>query len=216
MIANPTVGQFATVKNSGSVGEYLVSLGMNINNKVYIGASLGIHSVYMRRDVYYGENYQYSAEPSLDYRMDYVNYDQSSRISGAGVNFKLGVIYRPIEGLRLGFAFHTPTYYSLTYKYRAGMTSSVKSLTTNPDEYDLDFNGYINPPLSESTARLVDDGPDSWEYLSPSRMLFGASYTIGQFAVLSVDYERDWYNGIRVKNSPYGKGTFDDFARDNF
>lgn len=216
MIANPTVGQFATVKNSGSVGEYLVSLGLNINNKVYIGASLGIHSVYMRRDVYYGENYEYSAEPSLDYRMDYANYDQSSRISGAGVNFKLGVVYRPIEGLRLGFAFHTPTYYSLTYKYRAGMTSAVKSLTTNPDGYTLDSQGYINPPFSEATARLVDDGPDSWEFLSPSRMLFGASYTIGQFAVISVDYERDWYNGIRVKNSPYGKGAFDDFARDNF
>lgn len=216
MIANPTVGQFATVKNSGSVGEYLVSLGLNINNKVYIGASLGIHSVYMRRDVYYGESYEYSAEPSLDYRMDYANYDQSSRISGAGVNFKLGVVYRPIEGLRLGFAFHTPTYYSLTYKYRAGMTSAVKSLTTNPDGYTLDSQGYINPPFSEATARLVDDGPDSWEFLSPSRMLFGASYTIGQFAVISVDYERDWYNGIRVKNSPYGKGAFDDFAHDNF
>ena len=216
MMANPTVGQFATVKNSGSVGEYLVSLGLNINNKVYIGASLGIHSVYMRRDVYYGESYEYSAKPSLDYCMDYANYDQSSRISGAGVNFKLGVVYRPIEGLRLGFAFHTPTYYSLTYKYRAGMTSAVKSLTTNPDGYTLDSQGYINPPFSEATARLVDDGPDSWEFLSPSCMLFGASYTIGQFAVISVDYERDWYNGIRVKNSPYGKGAFDDFARDNF
>ncbi len=216
MIADASVGQFATVKNRGSIGEYLVSLGLNINNKVYVGASLGIHSVYMRRDVYYGENYRYSAEPSLNYCMDYVNYDQSSRISGAGVNFKLGVIYRPIEGLRLGFAFHTPTYYSLTYKYRAGMTSAVRSMTTNPDGYTLDGNGYINPPFSESTAQLVDDGPDSWDFLSPSRMLFGASYTIGQIAVISVDYERDWYNGIRVKNSPYGKGAFDDFARDNF
>lgn len=216
MIASPSVGQATTIKNSGSIGEYLVSLGININNKVYIGASLGIQSVSMRRDVYYGENYTYAAEPSLDYRMDYVNYDQSSRISGAGFNFKLGLVYRPIEGLRLGFAFHTPTYYSLTYKYRAGATSRVKSQTTNPDGYTLDSNGYINPPFSEATAQLVDDGPDSWEFISPSRMLFGASYTIGQYAVISVDYERDWYNGIRVKNSPYGKGAFDDFVRENF
>ena len=34
--------------------------------------------------------------------------------------------------------------------------------------------------------------------------MFGASYNIGTFAVLSVDYERDWYNGIRVKNIPSG------------
>jgi hypothetical protein len=34
-------------------------------------------------------------------------------------------------------------------------------------------------------------------------MMFGASYTLGQVAVLSVDYERAWYNGIRVKGQPY-------------
>lgn len=217
MIAsNADIGQFATVKSKGSVGEYVISLGMNINNKVYVGASLGIHSISMRRDIYYGENYRYSGEPSLAYRMDYFNYDQSAKISGAGVNFKIGIVYRPIDGLRLGFAFHTPTYYSLTYKYRGGMTSDVKSLGSNPDGYMLDSEGYINPPLSESTALLIDDGSDSWEYVSPSRMLFGASYTFGQYAVISVDYERDWYNGIRVKQSPYGKGVYDNFARDYF
>ena len=217
MIApNAEVGQFATVASKGSVGEYVISLGMNINNKVYVGASLGIHSISVRRNIYYGENYKYSGEPSLAYRMDYFNYDQSTKISGAGVNFKIGVVYRPIEGLRLGFAFHTPTYYSLTYKYRGGMTSDVKSIGSNPDGYELDSEGYLNPPLSESTALLVDDGSYSWEYISPSRMLFGASYTFGSFAVISVDYERDWYNGIRVKQSPYGKGLYDNFARDNF
>ncbi len=217
MIApNAEVGQFATVTSKGSIGEYVISLGMNINNKVYVGASLGIHSVSVRRNIYYGEDYRYSAEPSLAYRMDYFNYDQSAKISGAGVNFKIGVVYRPIEGLRLGFAFHTPTYYSLTYKYSGGMTSDVKSLGSNPDGYTLDREGYIDPPFSEETALLVDDGSYSWEYTSPSRMLFGASYTLGQYAVISVDYERDWYNGIRVKQSPYGKGVYDNFVRDNF
>lgn len=217
MIApNAEVGQFATVASKGSIGEYVISLGMNINNKVYVGASLGIHSVSVRRKIYYGENYQYSAEPSLAYRMDYFNYDQSTKISGAGINFKIGVIYRPIEGLRLGFAFHTPTYYSLTYKYSGGMTSDVKSIGPNPDGYTLDREGYIDPPFSEETALLVDDGSYSWEYTSPSRLLLGASYTIGSYAIVSVDYERDWYNGIRVKQSPYGKGIYDNFVRDNF
>ena len=34
--------------------------------------------------------------------------------------------------------------------------------------------------------------------------MFGASYAFGRFAVVSVDYERDWYNGMRVKNVPAG------------
>lgn len=55
---------------------------------------------------------------------------------------------------------------------------------------------------------LSDDGPNSWEFVSPSRLLFGASYTFGTFAIVSVDYERDWYNGIRVKNVPDGQPGF--------
>ena len=34
--------------------------------------------------------------------------------------------------------------------------------------------------------------------------MFGASYTFGNLAIVSVDYEREWYNGIRVKNVPEG------------
>ena len=36
------------------------------------------------------------------------------------------------------------------------------------------------------------------------RLMFGASYTFGKMAVISVDYERDWYNGIRAKDLPSG------------
>ena len=34
--------------------------------------------------------------------------------------------------------------------------------------------------------------------------MLGASYTLGRWAVFSVDYERTWYNGIRVNNIPGG------------
>lgn len=37
--------------------------------------------------------------------------------------------------------------------------------------------------------------------MSPSRLLFGASYTFGNFAIVSVDYEREWYNGIREERA---------------
>lgn len=209
-----SVDQFSTVSSRGSVGEYLISLGMNLKNKLYIGASIGIQDVIMRRDIYYGEGYSYATDPALNYRMEYFNYDQWTRLSGAGINFKFGVVYRPIEGLRIGVAVHTPTFYSLTYKYGGGMTSKVKAVN-NVDGYEVDSNGYINPPFSEATATLVDDGQYSWEFTSPTRLLFGASYTFG-FGVISVDYERDWYNGMRVSNSPYGKGLYDEFVRNNF
>ena len=32
---------------------------------------------------------------------------------GTGYTFKLGAIYRPIETLRIGFAFHSPTFFRI-------------------------------------------------------------------------------------------------------
>lgn len=209
------VDQFTTIESRGSAGEYDISLGLNINNRLYIGATLGIPVLSVQRDIYYGESYHYSSEPALDYRMDLFNYDQRSRIKGVGVNFKLGVIYAPIEGLRLGVAIHTPTYYSLTYKYAGGMTSDVKALN-NKDDYQTDADGYLNPPLSEQTSTLVDDGNYGWKYTTPTRLLFGASYSFLKRYTLSIDYERDWYNGMRIKHSPYGKGLYDGYMKERF
>ena len=49
--------------------------------------------------------------------------------------------------------------------------------------------------------------------------MFGASYTFGERGVISVDYERDWYNGIRIKDNPSGldsQSWYNDSFRQNF
>ncbi len=59
-------------------------------------------------------------------------------------------------------------------------------------------------PAGDITESLDDFAENTWDFWSPTRLMFGASYTFGRFAVVSVDYERDWYNGMRVKNIPAG------------
>ena len=195
--------QYASVQSRGSAGEYSISMGMNFGNKFYFGATVGIMRFNQKRILSYGENI-YSdgqADPET-YLLQYFDYAQWSEMSGTGVNLKLGVTWRPTEALRLGLAFHTPTYYSMNFSYAAGMDSF-----TSDGLY-----------TDESTPRIDDNGPDAWEFTSPARMLVGASYTFGSFAVVSLDYERDWYNGIRMKNLPYGfsKQYYDDYFREAF
>lgn len=215
MIAdNAAVDSFTTVESKGSAGEWVWSLGLNFNSKFYLGFSLGISTINREQHTYYGEGYHYSAEPSLNYRADYFNYDQVSKMKGTGVNFKLGAIYRPIEALRIGVAFHTPTYNTVTYSFQSGMTSQVKALN-NVDDYKVDADGFINPAFSEKTIKLIDDGDYSWTYTTPTRLMFGASYTFAKQVVLSVDYERDWYNSMRLKDSPYGP-LYKGYIKDTF
>ena len=195
--------QYASVESRGSAGEYSISLGMNFGNKLYFGATVGIMRFNQKRLITYGENIYSDAQADPDtYLLEYFDYAQLSEMSGTGVNLKLGLTWRPTEALRVGFAFHTPTYYSMNFSYAAGMDSQAS-------------DGLYTP---ESTPRIDDNGPDAWEFSSPARMLVGASYTFGSFAVVSLDYERDWYNGIRMKHMPYGFGKqyYDEYFRDAF
>ena len=215
MIAhNAAVDSFTTVESEGSAGEWVWSLGMNFGSKFYLGFSLGAATINREQHIYYGEGYHYTGEPTLNYRADYFNYDQVSKMKGTGVNFKLGAIYRPIEALRIGVAFHTPTYYNITYSFQSGMTSQVKALN-NVDDYKVNSKGYIAPAFSEKTIKLIDDGDYSWVYTTPTRLLLGASYTFAKQVVLSVDYERDWYNTMRLKDSPYGP-LYKEYIKDTF
>jgi len=47
---------------------------------------------------------------------------------GAGVGAKIGVIFRPINELRIGVAYHTPVWCSLTDTYSAEMEENVNRI----------------------------------------------------------------------------------------
>lgn len=217
---NAMVDQYATIKSKGSVGEYSFAFGFNFTNKFYVGATLGVQTVTLNRSIYYGEQYSYDENPLQPYRMDYVNSDQEARLSGVGVDLKLGFIYRPFESLRIGLALHTPTYYMFNHKYWAGMTSRVQAVDGyhkyNPAGYTLDQYGYVQPPFSESTPTVEDSDADAWRASTPTRLMLGASYAFSGKAVVSVDYERAWYGGMRFGNTPYGRGLFNGYIKDNF
>ena len=126
-----------------------------------------------------------------------MDYHQAVDLDGTGVNMKFGRIYRPIPALRLGAAVHTPTYYSLDRTYQS-------YLSTN-------FN-----PSGDTTPALDDVGLNAWEFSSPTRLMFGASYSFGHVAVISLDYERTWYNGMRVHDVPNGFDIYPDKYRQEF
>ena len=214
--SNAVIDAGTSMRSTGSAGEFDISMGGNIGNKLYFGFTLGIQRIYQKKEYYYGEAYSYNGGNGYGYGYGtgdpavYANGDQlssvmqsmgmtqTSIVDGSGVNFKLGLTYRPFAGLRLGVAFHSPTYYSLDRRYQVAM-STVSLGPTDADKGDFRPHEYTSEQYSPEWR---DENEYSWCFVTPSRLLFGASYTFGRFAVLSVDYERDWYNGIRMKDMP--------------
>ena len=174
-----TVNPYLRSIRQGRIGEYDISGGINIKNKLYLGLTIGIQDIYYQERLEYDESYNNNP---LD--LNYMLYDQSLIMSGTGVNFKFGAIYRPIPALRIGLAVHTPTFVSVTRTYNASMNTNLQEAT-----------GAVN--ISAYTNDLVFD----YNFNTPTRLLTGISYTFGTTAIISADYERAWYNGMRLRKA---------------
>lgn len=179
--------------SSGSVGEYAFSMGFNIANILYLGTTLGIQDVQQTVEYYFAERYPGNVGnnsellKAVDYRPFISNY-------GSGVNFKVGAILRPVAPLRLGVAYHTGTSMSLTRNYYAEM----ETIFCNGDSY--------------LASTLINNY--TYSYTSPSKLLLGASVVIGKKAILSVDYDKVWYDGMRMHNSSMEEAFANDVEAD--
>lgn len=180
------------MNSNGRVEEYDFSMGFNFGNILYVGTTLGITGIEQYISYSYDESYVGAQEGemrSMDYMPQVANY-------GSGVNFKIGAILRPVSAVRLGIAYHTPTAVSLTRDFSASMYTSWLPNTA------YEANSYINTY--------------TYDYDSPGKLLLGASVALGDRAILSVDYDKVWYKGMRMNTNSYDMDTAfaDDVAAD--
>ena len=216
---NGTVGDaLYNVRERGYVDQYNFDLGGNVSDMVYWGLGIGVTDISYTRDAYYSESMENarimspggSSLTTGDAGFDLYN---SKHITGNGWNFKAGVIVKPVPALRLGFAVHTPTYYTLTHGYEASTNFSYydPSLAKNPDDAGhLDETQPANPQQGDEYTEWASF--DS-RLRTPWRIMAGAALVIGNQAIVSVDYEHQAYNDMQVKYQ-YGYG-YDDFAPDD-
>ncbi|MGV8090317.1 MAG: OmpP1/FadL family transporter [Mangrovibacterium sp.] len=176
--------QRKSFSHEGSIDEYLFSLAANFNHKVYVGATLGIHDVYFRERT---RLYEYDRNNDIPYFNDYT-FDTFSKTTGTGFNAKFGLIYKPVDALRLGVAFHTPTFYDLHDRFYNDMYSSIT--------YD--------DGTTDNLEALSDYFDYDYKLQTPMKAVFSAAYVIGKQGLISVDYE--WVDYSKIKLSDGGNG----------
>ncbi len=135
------VNQLKTFMQSGKIDEYVFNLGLNFNYKFYMGGTLGLQDLSYRNNTTYEEIL--SDNDSYQYLDDY-------SMNGTGLNFKIGAIYKPIQSLRLGLAFHSPTFYSIKDESTLTMKSQLAQdySSYGDSQYDYDFNTPLKVVMS--------------------------------------------------------------------
>ena len=197
-LAGNTIEQIYSRRILGNKYDYVFNFGANISDVVYFGANLGITSLSYSQEYYIREM---SGGEASDY--DYfqtgfssLRYNNTYSASGVGVYGKFGIIVTPWKGLRLGAAIQTPTAMSIKERWKASA-----GVTTYSDY----GNGDAETPDSEY----------DYELTSPFRFNVGAAFTLGDFAVISADYEMADYGGMYIHEAHTNDNTqFDDLNED--
>ncbi len=163
----------------GYIGEYDFNLSGNINNRVYLGLTVGIH------DVHY-KHYSEYTEAIVTARPYSLTVADNREITGTGFDVKAGIIVRPIEEspFRIGLSVATPTFYELKTSNYTQMIDSDNNM--------MDSRG-IND---------ANNGRTNYKFKLYTPWRFGASlgHTIGSQVALGLSYEYADYGSMDNRN----------------
>lgn len=182
----------------GRKNDYLVNVGMNISDFLYIGANIGFTSMYYNYAEYFKEvavdpaDFQIDLDNGERMYFDSMKYNYNYSVQTNGVYGKFGFILTPAGGFRIGAAIQTPVATTIIEEWN----HSGQTRYTDPR-----FDAYASSP----------NGEDRYDFREPWRANFGLAYTLGQLAVLSADYEMCDYSSMKYKRSSFtdGRDYFD-------
>lgn len=161
LLAGDGLLQEQKITNRGGITELALAGAVNLNEKLYLGGTFSVPYLFYKKESTFTE-----ADATADENgFDFATFSEYLKTSGFGLNLRLGVIYKPVERVRLGFAVHTPTLYTLTDKYNA-------SVTTNTEGYQDQWS---------QSSTLFTDGQDAefkYRLFTPYRLIASASYVL--------------------------------------
>jgi len=167
-----------SLTQSGTMNEMVMSFAGNYDEKLMIGATVGVPFVKYRLNGEYRETDTYGL---VDF-FDDLTYTEYLNTDGLGVNFKFGVIYRASQAVRLGASFHSPTWFSLT------------------DDYSNSFGySYTDNSGSYSDQTTSPSGKSDYKLATPWRASLSGAFLFKKLGFLSadvewVDYSANKYN----------------------
>ncbi len=205
--AGGVLNQTKSSNTSGGITEIAIGIAGSSRDKWCYGGTLGIPIVNYTRDLSFTET-----DATGDVNNDFASsvYTEHYNSSGAGINLKLGGIFRPDAAWRIGLAVHTPTWYTLTDDYSASMTTNTEHYTSAAQ------------PITITSAELDNGsgtGTNGLKYYitSPWKFLISGSYLFGggeedvkkQKGFITADIEYVTTNSSRFSTS-------EDYADPNY
>ncbi len=156
------------IQEKGSMGETAFTFGANYSNRLYFGATFGIQRT---RYSQYMDHTEIDDAQIIPY-FDSFTFRETLESRGTGYTFKAGFIFRPISMIRIGAAFHIPTFYRIREDFYTDMSSTFDAGTNEPDYFE-------KSPVLQSEYWLR----------TPFKAIGSVAFQVGKVAMIGLDYE---------------------------
>ena len=186
--ASDSVYQNGRYESRGGFYEAAMSLGRSyLSDRVHVGFSVGIPFMNHKNRLIFNEEEGSSTDRGF-YRSE-----QRTRVQneGFGINAKFGIVLKPVDGVRLAAAVHSPTRMFITENYNAKITSYVDTPVTPTSGFCL--------PCEEESPRGVYE----YSMRMPWRANVGLGFVIDRVGFLSMQYE---WTGLNEVQYFFGSG----------
>ncbi len=189
-IDNNTFTRRQHVEEKGYVRETCLSVARAFEEKLFLGASFAFRKVVYDKQSTYSESFS-SNGTAINYSLIQDNSTSDVVTKGPSVQAKLGVQYVPSPYVRLGAFWHSSCKQSISDNYTAKMESTIGAT-----------------PYSYSSDKNVFD----YGFQTPAVVGAGAALILGNFGILSADYESSDFSRMIM----YGiTGGTSEFALEN-
>ena len=156
--------------HKGYIGEYDLNISGNINDRVYLGLTVGLHDVHYKHIGDYTEKIFPNEE-----NINKLNVYDERKITGVGADVKAGILFRPISYMPLiiGASISSPIY------------------------YDLKTSNYTELSDGRNTSWASDEY--KYKIYTPWKFGLNAGYTDGRYFALGATYEYSDYGSILTR-----------------
>jgi long-subunit fatty acid transport protein len=189
--------QDENIRQEGTANQITLAYGANFNHKLFVGGSLGIRSLNFNSFKVYNEEF-------IDQPLDNSSLRENLLINGSGVNINVGLIYKPIDNINLGFNFQSPTWYSLNEEYNASAVANYKN-------YEFDENLFLN--RQEAATDLFIS---RYNLNTPLKLGVGATFFAGKKGFISADVDWVDFSAARLNSNDFNVGPDNEAIRSTY
>jgi len=140
------------------------NFGAQIRKKLNVGVNLNLHVLNYERNTRFNERNNGSGE------INEIQYNNSLFTVGSGFSFQVGAIYTPIDMIRLGLSYQSPTWYNIDEELTQG-------LITDSNEFGE----------AAAIPQIVNIFPD-YSFRKPEKLTGSLAFIIGDSGLISADY----------------------------